>query len=114
MSRCGSTLTANLMGASPHNLVYSESKPPTALMGLCDQMRCTEEQRVSHRLRLDRGWRGETAEEVRRGACNNHGGRISIVGRWMADVQWSMSMCFLLSLSAKLTAVLLWAVFGLV
>eukprot|EP00752_Nemacystus_decipiens_P007891 g7051.t1 len=46
MSRCGSTLTANLMGASPHNLVYSESKPPTSLMGLCDQMRCTEEQRV--------------------------------------------------------------------
>lgn len=56
MSRCGSTLTANLMGASPHNLVYSESKPPTALMGLCDQMRCTEEQRVSHRL--DRGIEG--------------------------------------------------------
>lgn len=47
MSRCGSTLTANLMGASPHNLVYSESKPPTALMALCDEMRCTEEQRVS-------------------------------------------------------------------
>lgn len=48
MSRCGSTLTANLMGASPYNLVYSESKPPTALMGLCDSLRCTEEQRVSH------------------------------------------------------------------
>ncbi|CBJ29563.1 Hypoxia-inducible factor 1 alpha inhibitor (Hypoxia-inducible factor asparagine hydroxylase) [Ectocarpus siliculosus] len=47
MSRCGSTLTANLMGSSPHNIVYSESKPPVAVMSLCDQVRCTEEQRVA-------------------------------------------------------------------
>lgn len=47
MSRCGSTLTANLMGSSPYNLVYSESKPPTSIMGLCDQKSCTTEQRVS-------------------------------------------------------------------
>ncbi|CAN0524831.1 unnamed protein product, partial [Laminaria digitata] len=46
MSRCGSTLTANLMGSSPYNLVYSESKPPSSLMYLCDTVGCSEEQRV--------------------------------------------------------------------
>lgn len=47
MSRCGSTLTANLLGASPDNLVYSESKPPPQLIGMCETNHCTEEQRVS-------------------------------------------------------------------
>ncbi|CAM9319570.1 unnamed protein product [Ectocarpus fasciculatus] len=47
MSRCGSTLTANLMGSSPYNIVYSESKPPVAVMSLCDQVGCTDEQRVA-------------------------------------------------------------------
>lgn len=55
MSRCGSTLTANLMGSSPYNLVYSESKPPTGLMGLCDKMKCTAEQRVSDEMKWRSG-----------------------------------------------------------
>lgn len=46
MSRCGSTLTANLIGSSPYNLVYSESKPPAGLMSLCDSIGCTDDQRV--------------------------------------------------------------------
>lgn len=51
MSRCGSTLTANLLGASPYNLVYSESKPPVDVMSLCDAERCTEEQKVGTSIR---------------------------------------------------------------
>ena len=46
MSRCGSTLAANLMGSSPYNLVYSESKPPAQLMSVCDTVGCSQDQRV--------------------------------------------------------------------
>ncbi|CAN0474150.1 unnamed protein product [Discosporangium mesarthrocarpum] len=47
MSRCGSTLMANLLGSSASNLVYSESRPPADVVSICSRVSCSEEEKVS-------------------------------------------------------------------
>jgi len=52
-SRCGSTLTANLLGADPLNLVFSESNPPAAVALHCSH--CSEAQKIEYLRAVVRG-----------------------------------------------------------
>jgi hypothetical protein len=44
-SRCGSTLSANILGSDSQNLMFAESKPVPAVVSHCTA--CTEEQRMA-------------------------------------------------------------------
>eukprot|EP00038_Savillea_parva_P014269 m.10489 g.10489 ORF g.10489 m.10489 type:complete len:817 (+) comp2751_c0_seq1:94-2544(+) len=44
-SRCGSTLTANILAADPANLVFSESNPPASVALHCEH--CSEAQQIA-------------------------------------------------------------------
>ncbi|CAM9374267.1 unnamed protein product [Choristocarpus tenellus] len=43
-TRCGSTLTANMLAAVPTNIVHSETPPPVSVLNLCKKS-CSEEDR---------------------------------------------------------------------
>ncbi|CAM9337630.1 unnamed protein product, partial [Phaeothamnion confervicola] len=47
MARCGSTVVANMLAASPENLVYAESAPVPAILKACDKNGCDDATRAA-------------------------------------------------------------------